>query len=108
MRSDLHEWRDPSALIETHDLEAAPGRPDLRVVDCTTWLLADARTFCGGGAAAGGSLPTILRARRTPPPTGFRFDLRSPTSAGTPRGGNWPRGTGGGILCGERFASGAE
>ena len=39
MRSDLHEWRDPAALIETHVLEAALGAPDLRIVDCTTWLV---------------------------------------------------------------------
>ena len=39
MRSDLQEWREPSALIETHALEAALADPALRVVDCTTWLM---------------------------------------------------------------------
>ena len=39
MRSDLGEWRDPAALVETDALEAALGDPDLRVVDCTTWLM---------------------------------------------------------------------
>ena len=39
VRSDLHEWREPAALIETHALEAALADPDLRVVDCTTWLM---------------------------------------------------------------------
>ena len=39
MRSDIDQWRDPDALIETHALEAALGDPDLRIVDCTTWLL---------------------------------------------------------------------
>ena len=38
MRSDLEQWREPRALIETHTLEAALGDPDLRIVDCTTWL----------------------------------------------------------------------
>ena len=38
MRRDLEQWREPQALIETHTLEAALGRPDLRIVDCTTWL----------------------------------------------------------------------
>ena len=40
MRSDLHQWHDPAALVETHALEAALGDPGLRIVDCTTWLLA--------------------------------------------------------------------
>ena len=39
MRSDLGEWRDPAALVETDALEAALGDPDLRIVDCTTWLM---------------------------------------------------------------------
>ena len=39
MRSDLREWRDPAALVETDALEAALGDPDLRIVDCTTWLM---------------------------------------------------------------------
>ncbi len=39
MRSDLGEWREPAALIETGALEAALADPDLRIVDCTTWLL---------------------------------------------------------------------
>ena len=39
MRSDLREWRDPAALVETDALEAALGDTDLRVVDCTTWLM---------------------------------------------------------------------
>ena len=39
MRSDLEQWREPDALIETHALEAALGDPDLRILDCTTWLL---------------------------------------------------------------------
>ncbi|MCY4452696.1 MAG: sulfurtransferase [Immundisolibacterales bacterium] len=39
MRSDLKEWREPGALVETQALEAALGDPDLRIVDCTTWLV---------------------------------------------------------------------
>ena len=39
MRSDLHEWRDASSLIETGALEASLDDPALRVVDCTTWLM---------------------------------------------------------------------
>ena len=38
MRTDLAHWRDPQALIETGTLEAALDNPDLRIVDCTTWL----------------------------------------------------------------------
>ena len=38
MRSDLAQWREPEALVETHALEAALGDPALRIVDCTTWL----------------------------------------------------------------------
>ena len=38
MRSDLEQWREPDALIETHALEAALGDSDVRIVDCTTWL----------------------------------------------------------------------
>lgn len=38
MRNDLEQWREPDALIETHTLEAKLGDPDLRIVDCTTWL----------------------------------------------------------------------
>ena len=38
MRTDLEHWRDPQALVETNALEAAIGDPDLRIVDCTTWL----------------------------------------------------------------------
>ena len=37
-RSDLSQWREPQALIETSALEASLGAPDLRIVDCTTWL----------------------------------------------------------------------
>lgn len=40
MRTDLEQWREPDALIETHALEAALGDPDLRILDCTTWLRA--------------------------------------------------------------------
>ena len=40
MRSDLEQWREPDALIETHALEAALGDSDLRILDCTTWLRA--------------------------------------------------------------------
>ena len=39
VRSDLQQWREPTALIETHDLEAALGEPALRILDCTTWLM---------------------------------------------------------------------
>ena len=38
MRTDLEQWREPHALIETEALEAALGDADLRIVDCTTWL----------------------------------------------------------------------
>ena len=38
MRTDLEQWREPHAIIETETLEAALGDPDLRIVDCTTWL----------------------------------------------------------------------
>ena len=38
MRTDLEQWREPGALIETHTLEAALGDSELRIVDCTTWL----------------------------------------------------------------------
>ena len=38
MRTDLEQWREPNALIETEALEAALGDADLRIVDCTTWL----------------------------------------------------------------------
>ena len=38
MRTDLDQWREPRALIETEALEAALGDADLRIVDCTTWL----------------------------------------------------------------------
>ena len=37
-RDDLSQWREPQALIETGALEASLGAPDLRIVDCTTWL----------------------------------------------------------------------
>ena len=39
MRTDLEQWREPGALVETDALEAALDDPDLRIVDCTTWLL---------------------------------------------------------------------
>ena len=39
VRSDLNEWREPGALVETHALEASLPDPALRVVDCTTWLV---------------------------------------------------------------------
>ena len=38
MRTDLEQWREPNALIETEALEATLGDADLRIVDCTTWL----------------------------------------------------------------------
>ena len=38
MRADRERWREPRALVETHELEAALDEPDLRIVDCTTWL----------------------------------------------------------------------
>ena len=38
MRTDRKQWREPEALVETGALEAALGEPDLRIVDCTTWL----------------------------------------------------------------------
>ena len=37
-RADLSHWREPEALIETAALEASLGAPELRIVDCTTWL----------------------------------------------------------------------
>ena len=37
-RADLTQWREPQALIETAALEASLGAPELRIVDCTTWL----------------------------------------------------------------------
>ena len=37
-RADLSHWREPQALIETATLEASLGAPELRIVDCTTWL----------------------------------------------------------------------
>lgn len=38
MRNDLDAWRDRGSLIESHTLEAILDEPDLRIVDCTTWL----------------------------------------------------------------------
>ena len=37
-RADLSQWREPQALVETAALEASLGAPELRIVDCTTWL----------------------------------------------------------------------
>ena len=37
-RTDLSQWREPGALIETGALEQNLGAPELRIVDCTTWL----------------------------------------------------------------------
>ena len=37
-RADSSQWRDPEALVETGELETILGAPELRVVDCTTWL----------------------------------------------------------------------
>ena len=37
-RADLSQSREPQALIETGALEASLGAPELRIVDCTTWL----------------------------------------------------------------------
>ncbi|MYE02202.1 MAG: sulfurtransferase, partial [Alphaproteobacteria bacterium] len=37
-RTDLSQWREPGALIETGELEKSLGAPELRIVDCTTWL----------------------------------------------------------------------
>ena len=37
-RTDLPQWREPEALIETGELEKSLGAPELRIVDCTTWL----------------------------------------------------------------------
>ena len=37
-RADLTQWREPQALVETAALEASLGAPELRIVDCTTWL----------------------------------------------------------------------
>ena len=39
MRRDIQQWREPQNLIETRALEPALGHSDLRIVDCTTWLL---------------------------------------------------------------------
>ena len=38
MRTDLEQWREPHAIIETGALEAALDDSDLRILDCTTWL----------------------------------------------------------------------
>ena len=38
MRPDRERWREPHALVETDALETALDEPDLRIVDCTTWL----------------------------------------------------------------------
>ena len=38
VRTDREQWREPQVLVETGALEAALGEPDLRIVDCTTWL----------------------------------------------------------------------
>ena len=37
-RTDLSQWREPGALVQTGELEAVLGAPELRIVDCTTWL----------------------------------------------------------------------
>ncbi len=37
-RADLSQWQEPQALVETAALEASLGAPELRIVDCTTWL----------------------------------------------------------------------
>ena len=37
-RADLSNWREPQALIETGALDKSLGTPELRIVDCTTWL----------------------------------------------------------------------
>jgi len=37
-RADLSTWREPQALIETGELETILAVPELRIVDCTTWL----------------------------------------------------------------------
>ncbi len=37
-RTDLSQWREPHALVETGALEKILGESGLRVVDCTTWL----------------------------------------------------------------------
>ena len=37
-RADLSNWCEPQALIETGALDKSLGTPELRIVDCTTWL----------------------------------------------------------------------
>ena len=37
-RTDLAQWREPGALVQTGELEKSLGAPGLRIVDCTTWL----------------------------------------------------------------------
>jgi len=39
MRSDLGEWREPAALVETDTLESELASSGLRIGDCTTWPL---------------------------------------------------------------------
>ena len=84
MRSDLREWREPAALIETHDLEAALGEPGLRVVDCTTWLMpagpdddAPYRVVPGVAEYDAGHVPGAvfldLQGAASDPDTGLRF-----------------------------------
>ena len=89
MRSDLHQWRDPSALVETDALQAALGRPDLRIVDCTTWLLpaepgddAPYRVVPGKAEYDAGHIPGAvfldLQGELSDPRTRLRFMAPSP------------------------------
>ena len=89
MRSDLENWRDPSALIETPTLEAALGAPDLRIVDCTTWLMpagpdddAPYRVVPGLAEYEAGHIPGAvfldLQAELSDPGTRLRFMAPSP------------------------------
>ena len=89
MRSDLKEWREPAALIETDALEAALGEPDLRIVDCTTWLMpagpdddAPYRVVPGVAEYEAGHIPGAvfldLQGEISEPGTRLRFMAPSP------------------------------
>ncbi len=89
MRSDLETWREPAALIETHTLEAALGAPDLRIVDCTTWLMpagpdddAPYRVVPGVAEYEAGHIPGAvfldLQGEVSDPGTRLRFMAPSP------------------------------
>ena len=89
MRSDLKDWREPGALIETHSLEAALSDPGLRIVDCTTWLVpaepgddAPYRVVPGVAEYEAGHIPGAvfldLQGEISDPATRLRFMAPSP------------------------------